>query len=238
MKNIAVIGANGAIGSAFVTQFVERHDVGYVHAFSRSPFFEQSPKIINSLIDFENEASIEMAAEKASQLMPLDIVVVATGILHQGDIQPEKSLRDLSIEKFNHIFAINTIGPALLMKHFLPKLHKDQRALFGILSAKVGSISENELGGWYAYRASKAALNMLIKNASIEMARRYKEMVIVGLHPGTVDSPLSKPFQSYVSPDHLFTPAYAVEQMIQVLDNLKPHESGNCFAYDGALINP
>ncbi len=132
------------------------------------------------------------------------------------------------------------IGSAFLKylnaKHFLPLLHKDKRAVFAALSAKVGSIPDNHLGGWYAYRASKVALNMMIKNASIKMGRRYKQAVIGGLHPGTVDSNLSKPFQSHAKVGKIFTPDYAAEKLISVLEDLSPDDSGNCFGWGGQEI--
>ena len=124
----------------------------------------------------------------------------------------------------------------MVAKNFLPKLAKDQRAVFAALSARVGSISDNQLGGWYSYRASKAALNMIIKNLSIEMKMRYKQTIIVGLHPGTVDSRLSKPFQANVPAGKLFTADYAVAKMLEVINTLTPENSGKCYAWDGKEI--
>ena len=126
---------------------------------------------------------------------------------------PEKSLRELSAEKFARAFAINATGPALSAKHFLPKLARDRRAVFAALSARVGSISDNRLGGWYAYRASKSALNMILKTAAIETARRAPQAIVIGLHPGTVDSKLSKPFQENVTPGKLFRPEDAARKV-------------------------
>jgi len=169
---------------------------------------------------------------------PLDLVIVANGILHDGELMPEKSLRDLSQEKFQHVFEVNTITPALIAKHFLPKLNKQQTSIFAALSARVGSISDNRLGGWYSYRASKAALNMVIKTASIEVKRRNKHAIIVGLHPGTVDSNLSKPFQRNVPEGDLFTPEYSANKLLDVLDNLTLEQTGKCFAFDGTEVYP
>ncbi len=236
--NVAIIGANGAIGSAFIELLAARSDVTHIHAFSRHLKQESTPKVNFYALDLTDEHAMAQAAAKSTVNGPLDIVIVATGILHTDDIKPEKSLRDLSAAKFQHIYTVNTIIPSLLAKHFLPRLHKDKRAVFAALSARVGSISDNYLGGWYAYRASKAALNMMIRNASIEMARRSKEMIVVGLHPGTVDSALSQPFQDRVAEGHLFSPAYSVAQMMTVIDGLRPADSGKCFAYDGEIIAP
>jgi len=223
MGNIVIIGSSGAIGAEFKKQLESQHNV---ICFVRS----------DGNINFDDEDTIEQAANTASQHGPLDMVIVATGLLHGNGLMPEKSLKELSSNKMEQIFKANTIGPALVMKHFLPLLNKDKRSIFAALSARVGSISDNHLGGWYSYRASKAALNMLIKTGSIELARTNKNAVIVGLHPGTVNSGLSKPFQGFVKPGKLFEASYAAKQLIQVLNNLKPEQTGKCFAYDGSEI--
>lgn len=230
---IAIIGSSGAIGSAFLKHLHAKYPEAEIHTFSRKNNINKH----HHIIDYDDEKTIESAAHEAYQNIPFDLVIVATGILHNGaDLQPEKSLRDLSAEKFQTIFNANTILPALAAKNFLPLLHKDKRSVFAALSARVGSISDNHIGGWYAYRASKAALNMVIKNASIEMVRRYKQAIIVGLHPGTVDSSLSKPFQSHVKEVKLFTPDFAAEKLISVLEGLSPDDSGKCFGWDGQEI--
>ena len=228
-QTIAIIGASGAIGGAFVDVLKQNYPNANLFTFSRTG--------ANS-IDYKDEASIEAAANFASHNQPLDLVIFAGGILHDHDIMPEKSLKGLSAEKFHHLFAVNTITPALIAKYFIPKLNKEQPAIFAALSARVGSISDNQLGGWYAYRASKAALNMIIKNAAIETARRNKHAMIVGLHPGTVDSKLSKPFQANVPQEKLFTPAYTAAKLLEVLENLTPDQSGQCLAWDGSVILP
>jgi len=151
-------------------------------------------------------------------------------------MMPEKALKELSSEKMQAVYMANTVGPMLVAKHFLPKFSRDKRSVFAAISARVGSISDNRLGGWHSYRASKAALNMLLKNASIEMKRTHPESIIVGLHPGTVDSELSKPFQRHVQAGKLFAPEHSVSQMLSVLDGLSAQNSGNHYAYDGTLI--
>jgi len=229
LENIAIFGASGAIGSAFTKLLSEKHPNASIFAFSRNGEYG---------IDYSSEDSIAEAAELATKEKPLDLVIVAGGMLHDGELMPEKSLRDLSAEKFHRIFEVNTITPALIAKHFLPKLNKEQSSIFAALSARVGSISDNRLGGWYAYRASKAALNMIIKNAAIEFGRRNKQAIIVGLHPGTVDSDLSKPFQGNVADGKLFTPEYSAEKLLQVLENLSTEQTGKCFAWDGKQICP
>jgi NAD(P)-dependent dehydrogenase (short-subunit alcohol dehydrogenase family) len=238
MTRIAIIGASGAIGGAFTKLLAARAEVEQVFAFSRSgPVFD-SDKITSGFIDLVDEASIAAAAETAAKDGPLDLVIVATGMLHDGALMPEKSLRDLSAEKFALAFAINATGPALAAKHFLPKLARGRRSVLAVLSARVGSISDNRLGGWYAYRASKAALNMIVKTAAIETARRAPQAIVAGLHPGTVDSALSKPFQDNVAHGKLFLPEDAAARMLDVLDRLSPKDSGKCFAYDGTEILP
>ena len=188
-------------------------------------------------IDIEDEESIKSAANKASKDVKIDMVIVATGMLHDANINPEKSLRDLSKEKFHQLFSINTIAPAIIAKHFLPKLNKDSKSIFAALSARVGSISDNQLGGWYSYRASKSALNMVLKNASIEIGRSNKTAIVVGLHPGTVDSELSKPFQNAVSKEKLFTAKYSVQKLLEVMDSLTPSDSGDILDFNRIKID-
>ncbi len=238
MKNIAIIGASGAIGSAFVRALAQRDEVAHIYAFSRSNQAAESSKVIPIAMDTDEEASIEHAVNQIAEGTYFDIVLVATGMLHSDGAMPEKSLKELSAEKLQQLFLSNTIGPALVMKHFIPLLHQQRRSVFAAISARVGSISDNHLGGWYSYRASKAALNMLIKTAGIEVVRKYKQAVVVGLHPGTVDSNLSKPFQAHVKEGKLFSADYSAVQLLNVLDALAPQDSGKCFAYDGSEILP
>lgn len=228
-NNIAIIGTSGAIGGALAQVFSSKYPHAEVHTFSQhGPDF----------IDYNDEKSIESAALAASKNSLLDLVIVANGILHDTHIMPEKSLKELSSEKFHRVFAANTITPAMIGKYFIPKLKKTTPAVFAALSARVGSISDNRLGGWYAYRSSKAALNMIIKNAAIEVARYNKQAVIVGLHPGTVDSRLSKPYQGHVSPSKLFTPEESATKLHHVILSLTPSQTGQCFDWNGELILP
>ena len=238
MHNIAVIGASGAIGGALTEHLASLYPDAILTALSHRSRAYTSSRIIPRILNYENETEIEAAAVLAAEKGPLDLVIVASGLLHDEETVPEKSLRDLSSEKFLKLFTINTVTPAIVAKHFIPRLSADTPAIFAALSARVGSISDNQLGGWYAYRASKAALNMVIKNLAIEAARRNKRATIVGLHPGTVDSALSKPFQSNVPEDKLFTPNDAAEKLCRVLAHLTPHQSGLCFAWDGQEIKP
>lgn len=234
---VLVIGANGGIGAALVDQLVADQRVATVHAgFRRPP--ERSPAAVTAhRIDTSNEASIAKLAAYFDDT-PLDLVIVATGILHDsGALQPEKRMEDLSAEAMLQLFTTNTIGPTLVAKHFLPKLRPGYKTVFAALSARVGSISDNRLGGWTSYRASKAALNMTLKTLSVEQQRRRPDSVIAALHPGTVDTPLSKPFQGNVPENKLFTPAFAAESLLGVVDALQPSDSGGFFAWDGIKID-
>lgn len=233
MNSIAVVGASGAIGGALLKGVRERYPAAKRYGFSRSNPVESEGYTWHA-IDITDEASIAAAAGVITE--PLDLIIVATGMLHDTLLQPEKSLRDLSSENFERVFQVNTIGPALVAKHFLPRLNRKNRAVFAALSARVGSIEDNRLGGWYAYRASKAALNMILKNASIEVARRNKHGIVVGLHPGTVESQLSQPFQANVPLGKLFSPDYSANKLLDVLEGLQPIDSGRVFDFAGTPI--
>ena len=221
-QNAIVIGAGGGIGRAMVDALTEEGIA--VRSFARPQ------------IDLLDEASLAGAA--ASVTCNPTLIFVATGLLHAGDQGPEKSLRDLDPAWLQRNFAVNAIGPALIAKHFLPLLPKGERCVFAVLSARVGSISDNRLGGWYGYRASKAALNQLIRTTAIEMKRVNDRAIVVGLHPGTVDTPLSKPFQGNVAPSQLFDPSRAAVQLMDVIDGLTVRDSGNVIAWDGTTIAP
>lgn len=236
VQNILIVGGSGAIGKAFVSHYAKQG--AHIHALSRTVQQAASDQVIYHQIDYDDENTLAAAIQSASTQAPFDRVIIATGLLHENALLPEKSLRDLSADKFQRIFAANTIVPSLIAKHALPKLNREAPSHFAALSARIGSISDNQLGGWYAYRASKAALNMIIRNAAIETARRNKHAVIVGLHPGTVDSPLSAPFRSTVAAEKLFSPTFAAQSMAAVLEGLTPAQSGKCFAWDGQEVQP
>ena len=229
-QHAAVIGASGGIGAALVDAL--RASGCEVHPLMRSA--QQTEQFI----DIEDEVSIAAAAQRLSTAGPLDLVIVATGLLQGGGVTPEKRWNDLSAAGLAKSFAVNAAGPALVAKHFLPLLPRKGRAGFAALSARVGSISDNALGGWYSYRASKAALNMLVKTLAIELARQRPEAFCTALHPGTVDTGLSQPFQRGVAAEQLFTPDYAAQRLLEVLGGLGPGDSGRCFAWDGSAIAP
>lgn len=238
MNRIGIIGSAGAIGNALVQRLAWQYPAAIIYAIASKPLAFTAKNIITQSIDYHNEESIEQLADQINEKGKLDLVIVTTGILHDDNMMPEKSLRDLSARKFQHLFNVNAILPAILAKHFIPHLSKQTQSIFAVLSARVGSISDNRSGGWYAYRASKAALNMIIKNVAIETARVNKKAIVIGLHPGTVDSQLSKPFQTRIPAKQLFTADYCAEKLLSVLNELTPKQSGGCYAWDGQQIQP
>ncbi|MEM1173890.1 MAG: SDR family NAD(P)-dependent oxidoreductase [Pseudomonadota bacterium] len=226
----AVIGASGGIGAAILRRLNRSPDFDRVFAFSRRAGEGMSS------IDITDEASVAAAA--ATIDVPLDLVFVATGILYTDSIRPEKSMRQINAESMLDVFAVNTVGPVQVAKHFLPLLRKDRKSVFAALSARVGSINDNRLGGWISYRSSKAALNMAIRTLAIEHRRSHPSSAIIGLHPGTVDTELSAPFQRGVPEGKLFTPDYSAECLLGVIDDIGPEDSGHVFAWDGKEIEP
>lgn len=234
--NVAVIGASGGIGSALCDSLASCESVATVHALARKPVSRSSAKVRATTIDIQNETSVEQAAARVASDGKLDLVIVATGVLHRGTLQPEKSMSQIDANSLAEVHNTNTIGPILVAKHFLPLLAKDRRSVFAVLSARVGSISDNRLGGWISYRASKAALNMALKTLSIEHARRWPQSIVAALHPGTVDTGLSQPFSSRVPDKQLFTPDHAAGRLLSVVDQLRPEDTGGFFAWDGSPI--
>ena len=235
IEHAVVIGASGGIGHAFVGALAARLDVESVTALSRAPARFDHPKVTTGTLDLLDEDSIAAAAE-ACAARPPRWVICAAGILHEGGLQPEKSLRELDAQRLARVLAVNAIGPALVIKHFAPLLPRSGRSVIAALSARVGSIGDNRLGGWYSYRASKAALNQLIRTASIELARSRREAIVVGLHPGTVDTRLSAPFRGNVAPGKLFTPELSAGRLLDVLEGLPSSASGRCYAWDGSEV--
>jgi NAD(P)-dependent dehydrogenase (short-subunit alcohol dehydrogenase family) len=231
----AIIGASGGIGRA-VTELLAREGFETVHALSRSGPGSESSGARSGVIDIEHEPSIATAAEELRDGAPLRLVLVASGLLHATDHQPEKTYRSLDPELFARSFRVNAIGPALVAKHMLPLLPKSRKSIFAVISARVGSIEDNRLGGWYGYRASKAALNQIMRTLAVELRRQKPDAICVALHPGTVDTALSQPFQGGVESRRLFTPADAAERLLTVLNGLTAADSGGFFAWDGQRI--
>jgi len=228
-SSAVIIGARGGIGAALANALEKDKNYAQILRLHR----ESSPPL-----DILDEASIAAAATSLSATHPpISLVIVATGLLHSEQKGPEKSFRELEPNWMIENFRINAVGPALVAKHFLPIMAKQGPICFAALSARVGSISDNRLGGWHSYRASKSALNMLIRNIAIEWQRKNPQSVVVGLHPGTVETSLSAPFKG--NPAHeRFPPTRAAGDMLSVLHGLKPEQSGQIFAYDGSLVSP
>ena len=220
----AVVGASGAIGSALVRRLQADPRCARVHALSRG----SSPAV-----DLTDEASIADAAAHLRAAGPLHLLVCATGVLQVKGRAPEKRLADLDPATLAQSLAVNALGPALLIKHFHELLVTKHRPLLAVLSARVGSIGDNRKGGWYGYRASKAALNMLLHTAAIEVARKRPQAVLAALHPGTVVSPLSAPI---IGDTEATTPDTAAQNLLAVLDGLRADQSGGFFAWDGKAI--
>ena len=225
-----VIGAGGGLGAALLAGLRVQGGGMPVFGLGRRADIQ---------LDYLDEATIAAAAQSVAQqcaaaACELRLLIVATGFLHGEAGQPERSFSHLNAAYLQHVFAINTLGPALVMKHFLPLLPKSGRCVAGFVSAKVGSIGDNALGGWYGYRASKAALNQFVKTASIELTRRNKESVCVALHPGTVDTALSQPFAKTglkVRP-----PEEAAADLLRVLDGSQPADTGCLIDYQGKKL--
>ncbi|MET0427657.1 MAG: SDR family NAD(P)-dependent oxidoreductase [Microvirga sp.] len=222
-----IIGARGGIGGALLEALDGQAAFPEVLGLSRAG----TPSL-----DLTDEASIaEAARHVAGTGKPLRLVIDATGFLHGPGAAPERSWRELDPAVMAHAFAVNATGPALVMKHFLPLLPRDGKAVFASLSARVGSIGDNRLGGWYSYRASKAALNQLVRTAAIELRRRAPEAVCIVLHPGTVDTPLSAPFAR--TGLDVQSPAQAADQLLAVVDRIGANGSGGFYDHRGESVD-
>ncbi|PIY23431.1 MAG: short-chain dehydrogenase [Comamonadaceae bacterium CG_4_10_14_3_um_filter_60_75] len=218
-----ILGASGGIGQAFAQALQANPRCAQViglHRHSEPP------------LDFNDEASIGAAAAQLRHSGKFHLIINAAGLLHTADFGPEKKLTDLNFAQLEATFRVNTFGPALVLRHFCPLLDT-QRSVLAVISAKVGSIGDNRLGGWYSYRASKAALNMLLKTAAIEVKRSNPQAVLVSLHPGTVNTALSQPFKGEQIGRQ---PLLAVREMLQTLNQLGPDDSGRFVAYNGEKL--
>ena len=226
--NVAIFGCSGSIGKALCIEYIKKQNIDNIIAYSRSGVKFENDIIKPHQVDYCNEESLSNAA--SSLQLKLDIIIVAIGALDN----PEKSIKDLSSQKFLDMFNANTIPTALIAKYFLPYLYRDRITKFASISARVGSIEDNELGGWYSYRASKSALNMILKGLSIEQKRSNQDSIIFGLHPGTVDSKLSRPFQK--NNKEYFSPEFSANKLINVIDRRTKVDNGKLFAWDNTII--
>lgn len=221
-----VAGASGGLGAALADALAASGTFAHVYRTARTGSLK---------MDVTQEESIAAVAEHVrAQAVPLRLVFVATGFLHGPGAMPEKALRELDPQRLAQSFAVNAIGPALVLKHFLPLLARTGKTVAAVVSAKVGSIGDNHLGGWYGYRASKAALNQFLRTAAVELRRTRPEAVAVALHPGTMHTALSAPF-SKAGLDAR-DPAAAAAQLMAVVDGLTPAQSGGFYDYRGEAL--
>ena len=239
-----VQGANRGIGAGLVEALLECPRVGRVIATCRDPDAAQSlrrladPRLRIERLDITRpEQSAALAERLAADGMRLNLVINAAGILHRDGLWPEKKLEDLELEALQQVFAVNAFGPALLLKSLRPLLARKGKCVFAAISARVGSIGDNRLGGWYAYRASKSALNQLMRTASVELKRRNRNAIVACLHPGTTDTGLSRPFQANVPAEKLFPVERTAGYLLDVIDGLGENDSGGFFAWDGQNID-
>lgn len=238
--HILVVGGSGGIGFAVVKHLLSelsRFDFLDVHV--DATYHSQQPELENSRlnwhkVDATNEADIEQLSK---QFEKLDWLINCVGMLHTSELGPEKNLSSIDPEFFLKNISVNTLPSLLLAKHFTPILRTSDNPKFAVVSAKVGSISDNRLGGWYSYRSSKAALNMFIKTMSIEWQRTIKKGTVLALHPGTTDTALSKPFQTTVPEGKLFESSYVAHQLVDIIRTATPDNSGHFYAYDGEQLS-
>ena len=249
-KNYLIIGGTGGIGQAIIEQLMadpNNPDVETSNYRIFATYHNSIPSIEHDSLywikmDIGNEESIKNAITMIKkQINHLDWVINAVGLLHNEQSQPEKSLRQIDSDFFLLNMQINALASLLIAKHVKPLLAKSDRshltpAIFATLSARVGSIGDNQLGGWYSYRMSKAALNMGMKNLSLEWQRSLKEVCVVVLQPGTVNTPLSAPFQANVTDDHLFSPAYSAACLLEVLSSMTADNTGSFLDWSGESI--
>jgi len=240
MIKVALVGGSGGIGAALLTRLSERDDISCIHStYFRSPAagslgsigqFGTDCEVHWSQVDITDEASVQRWLEGVGQF---DWLINCAGFLHDNQTRPEKSISQLNPQNFHKSMSINCLANLLLGKYAAGALKKSESGVFASITAKVGSIEDNRLGGWYSYRAAKAAANMVLKNLSIEWQRSAPNIRVVALHPGTTDTPLSKPFQKNVSPEKLFSTDKVAALLLEQIDLLHQHPSGRFIAYDG-----
>ncbi len=241
-----IVGASQGIGLGFVRSLLKQDNIAKIYATYRhqetaSELFtlqsEYSDRLECLKVDITDESQIETVLKQIQQsVKQLHLVIYCVGVLHTDSFSPEKSLKQIKPENLIYSFQVNSIGAVLLAKHLMPLFNKSDDSIFACISAKVGSIEDNRLGGWYGYRASKAALNMFLKTTAIEYSRRCPKTIVVALHPGTTDTRLSQPFQKNIPPDKLFPVEYTVGLLSKVIAGLEIKNSGQFFAWDGSQL--
>ncbi|MGK7883527.1 MAG: SDR family NAD(P)-dependent oxidoreductase [Crocosphaera sp.] len=245
-QNILIVGASRGIGFGFVKMLLEQKNNIKIYATYRNKenaedLFKLQLEYSSSLnllqLDVTEEEQINNLSKKLKlEISDIHLLVNCVGFLQKDNIKPEKSLRHINSKNLLTYFEVNSIATVLLAKYLLPFFRHSEPSIFASVSAKVGSIGDNYLGGWYGYRASKTALNMFLKNISIEYKRTCPHTVVVALHPGTTDTDLSKPFQKNVPPEKLFSVEKTVNQLLKILDNLTENDTGKFFSWDGSPL--
>lgn len=245
--NVLVVGATGGIGLALSQALACRTQVAHLFLAARNAsrndgvvaLAASHPTRVTVLdCDIGDEQSLaSLAAAIMGRVPALHMTINASGALHGNALQPEKALAQVTLESLQASFSINAFAPILLAKALMPLLRRSQPTVFASLSARVGSIGDNRLGGWYSYRAAKAAQNQLLKTLAIELTRLNRQSIVLALHPGTTDTVLSKPFQHNVPPSRLFTPAFTASQLLSVISQRSPADSGQFYAWDGDTIS-
>lgn len=238
MQHALVVGASRGMGREMVSQLCARGVHVTATVRERSTAESVTRAGANALVaDLQDDSSLAQAAVRLGETVAeLDLVVCTAGLLHDGPLQPEKRLADVDPSHLARLFAVNATGPLLVAKHFLPLMRKQGKAVFASLSARVGSIEDNRLGGWYGYRASKAAQNMFMRSLAVETSRRAKSLIVMSLHPGTVDTELSAPFQRHVPEHKLFPVTRACGQLLDIIDRADASYHGSFRAWDDSPI--
>jgi NAD(P)-dependent dehydrogenase (short-subunit alcohol dehydrogenase family) len=244
--NVLITGASQGIGLGFVQKLLQDDRIAKIYATYRNPesaselisIANEHPNKLTCLVmDITDELQIAECTQKIrDDVSKLHLAINCVGFLHEGTLQPEKSLRHLNAENLTRYFQVNSMGAVLLAKHLLPLFKHQEPSVFASISAKVGSIGDNKLGGWYGYRASKAALNMFMRTTAIEYGRTCPKNIVVTLHPGTTDTRLSVPFQGNVPKEKLFSVERTVSQLLGVIEGLKQSDSGEFFSWDGSKL--
>lgn len=240
--NILICAANGGIGRALLQAVRQRYPQATLYATYRKHRPDTGPADVHwQRADLSDEQSVAQLAQTiAEHSGALDWLINCAGFLHQqqgGHFQgPEKSIRQFDADFFSANIAANTLPTLLLAKHFSPLLKARPNAVFAAVSAKVGSIEDNRLGGWYSYRTSKAALNMALKNLAIEWQRSHKNLCVAALHPGTTDTGLSEPFQKNVPPEKLFSAEQTAGYLLDIVQSLTPEQSGRFWSWNGEQL--
>jgi NAD(P)-dependent dehydrogenase (short-subunit alcohol dehydrogenase family) len=245
-----IVGASGGIGYAMAERLASNPTVQTLvlcsrQASSSEPLLGLQSRLtaggrqcLLHNVDITDEVSLSnLTLQLKKHVQDIDLIINTAGLLHAEDVAPEKMLEQISLPAMQQIFAVNAFGPLLLAQALMPWLKPRRRVVFASLSARVGSIADNRLGGWYSYRASKAAQNQLLKTLSVELARRNPESVVLALHPGTTDTGLSRPFQANVAQEKLFSPDFVAERLLHLMTQATPVDTGRFLAWDGQAID-